>query len=140
MPQTKELIIKGIIQIPQSEAVLLLEAGNLLGQMGKFKEASDIFTGVASLIPHSDVPCVLLGNLYFSQNKLSQALKEHHRALERNPESSLAQAHIGEILLFQKKFDEGIAALNKAVEMDPKGLPAEFARGLLKAQKQQLFK
>jgi tetratricopeptide (TPR) repeat protein len=132
-------MISGIIKVPKTEVILLLEAGYLLMQMGKNQEALIVFSGVASLVPHSDVPCIALGNLYFGQGNFNQALKEHQRALKRNPKSALAQAHIGEVLLFQQKLSEGVAALKKTIEMDPKGLPANFARELLKAKDTHLF-
>ena len=132
-------MIEGFVDVPKQEVILLLEAGYLLMQMGKNREAFDVFTGVAALVPHSDVPCVALGNLFFGQGKFEQALKEHERALKRDPTSALAQAHIGEVLFFQKKIDEGVAALQKAIDMDPKGLPAKFARELLKAKDVHIF-
>lgn len=135
----KEEMISGLIELPKSEVVLLLEAGYFLAQMEKYKEAYDLFTGVAGLLPHSDVPCVALGNVFFAQGKLQQALKEHDKAILRDPNSAVAYAHKGEILFFMKKFDEGIEALNKAIEIEPHGVPAGFARELLLGYQQQLF-
>lgn len=135
----RESMIKGLIDVPKEEAILLLEAGDLLMELGQFDSAYDIFNGVAELVPHSDIPCVALGNLYFSQGQLDKALKEHRRALKRDGQSSYAYAHVGEILFFQKKFQQGIAALKKAIEIDPRGVPAQFAKELLKAYEQKAF-
>ncbi len=139
MARSAVQMISGIIEVPKTEVILLLEAGYLLMQMGKNQAALIIFSGVAALVPLSDVPCIALGNLYFAQGRFDQALTEHQRALKRNPESALAQAHIGEVLLFQQKLSEGVLALQKAIEMDPKGLPAKFARELLKSKDAHLF-
>lgn len=128
-----EHIVKGIVDVPQSEIALLLEAGYLFMELGKWKEAQDVFSGVAALIPHSEVPHVALGNMFFAQGKFQQALKSHRDALKTAPGSALAQAHIGEALIFLKKFDEGLQALNKAIQMEPEGLAADFARSLLEA-------
>lgn len=128
-------ILNGLIDVPQSEAALLLEAGYLYLEMGRPKEAEDVFTGVCSLLPESDVPRVALGNLHFSQGRYQRALKCHQEALKLRPESAVAQVHLGEALLFLKKTDEGLAALQKAIELDQEGPSAAFAAALLEAHK-----
>lgn len=126
-------MLKGLIDVPQPEASLLLEAGYLYLEMGKAKEAADVFTGVAALLPKSDVPLVALGNLEFAQGHFQRALKHHQEALKLKPKSALAQAHVGEALLWLKKTSDGVKALKKAIEMEPDGMPASFARALLEA-------
>jgi tetratricopeptide (TPR) repeat protein len=129
-------IIKGLIDVPQPEAAMLLEAGYLYMEMGKPKDAEEVFAGVAALLPHSDVPLVALGNLEFAQGRYQRALKYHQDALKTKPASALAQAHIGEALLWLKRADEGVKALKKAIELEPDGMPATFARALLEAHEQ----
>lgn len=126
-------MLKGLIDVPQPEASLLLEAGYLYLEMGKAKEAADVFAGVAALLPKSDVPLVALGNLEFAQGHFQRALKHHQEALKLKPKSALAQAHVGEALLWLKKTADGVKALKKAIEMEPDGMPASFARALLEA-------
>ena len=126
-------ILPGLIDVPQPEAALLLEAGYLYLEMGKHKDAEDVFSGVAALLPHSDVPLVALGNVEFAQGRPQRALKHHQEALKRRPQSALAQAHIGEALLWLHKPDEAKAALQAAIAGDPEGPPAAFARALLEA-------
>lgn len=129
-------ILHGLVDVPREEVALLLEAGYLYMEMGRPKEAEEIFAGVAALLPESDVPRVALGNLQFSQGRFQRALKHHQEALKLRPESAIAQAHVGEALLFLKRTEEGIAALNKAIEMEPDGPAAAFARALLDAHKE----
>jgi len=50
---TDELMVHGIIDAPQKDVVLLLEAGYLYMELGKNKEAEEVFTGVAALLPKS---------------------------------------------------------------------------------------
>ena len=137
MPKESELtaveILKGLVDVPQKEAALLLEAGYLYMEMGKPKDAEEVFAGVAALLPQSDVPLVALGNLEFSQGHFQRALKHHQAALKVRPKSALAQAHVGEALLWMKKTDEGVAALKKAISLEPDGMPAKFATALLDA-------
>jgi tetratricopeptide (TPR) repeat protein len=126
-------VLQGLIEVPQAEASLLLETGYLYMEMGRAEEAEEVFEGVASLLPESDVPRVCLGNLHFSQGRFQRALKFHQEALKLRPESALAQAHVGEALLFLKRVDDGVAALKKAIEMEPEGPPAQFAKALLES-------
>ena len=125
------VMVQGLIPVSQGEVGLLLESGYLYLEMQKFKEAEEIFTGVAALVPHSEVPLICLGNLHFSQGRFERALKFHKEALKKNPESALAQAHIGESLAFMKKKSEAKTALEKAIEMEPNGDAAAFASSLL---------
>jgi tetratricopeptide (TPR) repeat protein len=126
-------ILKGLIDVPQQEAALLLEAGYLYMEMGKPKEAEEVFAGVAALLPESDVPRVALGNLEFSQGRFQRALKHHQDALKLRPKSALAHAHVGEALLWLKKTDEAVKSLKKAIQLEPDGMPATFAKALLDA-------
>jgi tetratricopeptide (TPR) repeat protein len=128
---SEPVVVEGLIPVPQSEIALLLESGYLYMEMQKWKEAEEIFAGVAALVPHSEIPLICLGNLQFSQGRYERALKYQRDALARAPESALAQAHIGEALLFMKKRAESKAALEKAIEMDPEGDAGAFARALL---------
>lgn len=105
-------------------------------EMGKPKDAEEVFAGVAALLPHSDIPLVALGNLEFSQGHFQRALKHHQDALKVKPASALAQAHVGEALLWLKKPVDGVKALEKAIELEPQGASAAFARALLDAHAQ----
>jgi len=125
------VVVEGLVKVPQGEVTLLLEAGFLYLEMQKTKEAEEVFAGVAALVPHSEVPLICLGNLYFSQGKYDRALKFHKDALAKNPKSALAQAHVGETLLFLKKRDDARVALNKAIELEPEGDAAAFAKSVL---------
>lgn len=126
-----EVMVQGLIPVPQREIGLLLEAGYLLMEMQKHKEAEEIFSGVAALVPHSEVPLICLGNLYFAQGRFDRALKFHKDASAKNPKSALARAHMGEALLFSKRRDEARTALQQAIDLEPEGDAAEFARSLL---------
>jgi len=132
-------VVKGIVDVPQNEIALLLEAGYLLMELGKWKEAQDVFGGVNALVPHSDIPLIALGNLHFAQGKFQAALKSHKEALGVAPKSSLARAHVGESLMFLRRFDEGKDELEKAIGQDPNGIAAEFARSLLDAHEAGCF-
>lgn len=126
-------LLDGIVPVPKSEASLLLEAGYLLMELGKTKEAEEVFVGVSALLPKSDVALVALGNFHFAQGKFQRALKFHKEALKVRPDSALALAHIGESLLFLKKKGEAVEALNKSLSLEPEGDQSAFAQSLLEA-------
>ena len=130
---SQDPIVSGIVDVRQSEVALLLESGHLLMEMKKFKEAEEVFLGVAALVPHSDVPLICMGNLAFSQGQKDRALRFHNDALKRVPDSALAHAHRGEVLLFMKKNEEAKQALSKAIELEGDGPAALFANSLLDA-------
>lgn len=130
---SESVIVEGLIPVPQTEVALLLESGYLYMEMQKFKEAEEIFSGVAALVPHSDVPLICLGNLAFSQGQYDRALRFHKEALTRVPDSALAEAHKGEALIFLKKNNEAREALNRAVSLDNDGPAGTFAKSLLDA-------
>ncbi|MEL6189764.1 MAG: hypothetical protein AAFU79_34510, partial [Myxococcota bacterium] len=79
--------VSGLIEVPRSEIALLLECGYLYLEMNKAREAEEIFSGVASLVPASEVPLICLGNLFFSQGRYDRALRFHRDALKKNPDS-----------------------------------------------------
>ena len=127
-----EEMLAGIVPVPKEEAALLLEAGYLLMELGKAREAEELFSGITFLLPKSDVARVALGNLHFSQNRLQKALKAHQDALRVRPDSALAKAHIGECLLFMGKKSEGVAALEECIAMNDDDVN-DFAHALLQA-------
>lgn len=123
--------VEGLIPVPQTEIALLLESGYLYMEMQKLREAEDVFAGLAALVPHSEIPSICLGNLFFSQGRFDRALRFFREAVKKNPESALAHAHVGEALLFTQKREDARAALEKAVAMDPEGDAGAFAKSLL---------
>ncbi|MCC6810404.1 MAG: tetratricopeptide repeat protein [Deltaproteobacteria bacterium] len=132
-------IVKGMIDLPRRDVAILLETGYLLMEFTKLKEAEEVFHGVSALLPHSEVPHVALGNLFFSQGKFQNALKEHKRAHELRPEAALPHAHIGECLYALHRFDEGTAELKQALQKEPDGATADFAKNLLEARDLGIF-
>jgi tetratricopeptide (TPR) repeat protein len=126
----EETTIQGIVPVPQKDVILLLECGYLYMELNKNKEAEEVFTGVAALVPHSEVPHMALGHLFFSMGRFNPALKEHEQATKLNPKSAAAWASVGETLFFLRRAKEAIEKLDKAIELDPQGPAGEFAKAL----------
>ena len=109
--------IQGLVEVEQQTVALLLEAGQLLAQMGRHKPASDVFDGVGHLLPHSGVPPMLLGNLHFAKGKLALAEKAQREAVAREPDRAACWAHLGEALLWGGQVARGskfVAAISIA--------------------------
>ncbi len=136
---TEDVMVQGLIPVPKKHLGLLLEAGYLYMELGKNKEAEEVFQGVCALAPHSEVPQMALGHLYFSLGRFNPALKAHQKAVELNPESAAAHASVGETLLFLRKHGEAIAELDKAVALDAVGSAGQFARALKEAHGLGIF-
>ncbi len=134
------MIINGIVEVEQQTVALLLEAGQLLCQMGRNKQASDVFEGVGQLLPHSGVPPMLLGNLHFAKGKLSLAEKCHRDATSREPGRAACWAHLGEALLWSGKVEEGLEACDHALSIAGTDQSAkQFATNLKQAQELGCF-
>ena len=134
-----EDIINGLIDLPQKEVGLLMEAGYLFMELGAPKKATEIFQGVAALVPQNEIPLIALGHLAFAQGKFEQALKHNDEALKRNPNSSLAKAHKGESLMFLGKHDEAMALLNEVLAEDGGGVSHGFVQALIDAFNDEAF-
>jgi Flp pilus assembly protein TadD len=126
---------------PSKEEIgLLMEAGIIYRDSGKFKEALEVFRGVQVLLPKSDTVEVALGTLSFQQRDFDGAERHYRLALELNPQSAYAYAHLGEVEIFRKNKKGAEAHLKQAIKLDPRGVFGKFARSLLAFSEQVQFK
>lgn len=112
---------------------LMMEAGYVYLGMQRFKEARDVFEGVTSLAPDSEIPLIAMGSVDFCQGKFANAIRKYKKALKINPTSEYALAYMGEVLFFMGKKTEAVKTLEEVSGMDPKGKAGDFARSLLDA-------
>jgi len=122
-----------MISMEQSQLALLMEAGYIYLGMQRFKEAKEVFEGVAALKPDSEIPLVALAGVSFCQGKLHEAIKVYKRALKLSPESIYAKAYLGEALFFSGEKSEAVKLLKEVDLKDSKGPVGDFARALLGA-------
>ncbi len=120
-----------MIPVPSEDLRTLLEAGYLYLGMQRYKEAQEVFEGVAVLAPKSEVPWVALGNVFCVQGKFNEALKTYQKALDIEPKSAFAKAYMGEALFFRGEKEKAMTLLEEASGLDPKGKSGDFARSLL---------
>ena len=128
--------IQGLVEVTREEATLMLEAGYVYMDMGKFKEAREVFTGAAALFPKSEVPHLALGTLEFSQGRHDKALQAYRAAQRVAPKAGVPRAHCGEALLFLGKVAEADRELKAAIDLDPDGDGGRLARALLEAKEE----
>jgi len=139
MSETEENMIQGLIDVQQGELGLLMEAGYLFMELGAPKKASEVFQGVAALVPTNEIPLIALGHLAFSLGRFEQALKHNEEALKRNPNSALAKAHKGESLMFLGQHQEAVAILNEVLTEDTEGVSQGFVQALIDAYNDGAF-
>src|SRR5688572_6862486 len=98
MPEkAQESEINGsLVPMQKAQAVLMLEAGHLYMDMGKFDLAREVLMGCTTLMPKSEVPQLALGTLEFVQGKHEKALQAYRQAQRIAPKSGLPHAHVGE--------------------------------------------
>ena len=87
MAEQKTDVAGSLIPVTRQQAMVMLEAGYLWMDMGKFDAARDLLQGAAALMPKSEVPQLALGTLEFVQGKHEKALQAYRSAqrLARNP-------------------------------------------------------
>jgi tetratricopeptide (TPR) repeat protein len=134
MAESASEIAGSLVPVAKQQAMILLEAGYIWLEMGKFDKAKDVFTGAAALMPKSEVPQLALGALEFAQGRHDKALQAYRAAQRLAPNSALPRAHSGEALLFLSKVPEAMKELKAAVDLEPEGDGARLAHALMEAK------
>jgi tetratricopeptide (TPR) repeat protein len=127
-------IAGSLVPVARQQAMILLEAGYIWMDMGKFDKAKDVFSGAAVLMPKSEVPQLALGALEFSQGRHDKALQAYRAAQRLAPSSSLPRAHAGEALLVMGKVPEATKELKAALDLEPESDGARLAQALMQAK------
>ncbi|HLL01377.1 MAG TPA: hypothetical protein VK539_12380 [Myxococcaceae bacterium] len=134
MAESSSEIAGSLVPVARQQAMILLEAGYIWLDMGKFDKAKDVFAGAAVLMPKSEVPQLALGALEFSQGRHDKALQAYRAAQRLAPNSALPRAHAGEALLFMGKVPEATKELKAAMDLEPDSDGARLAQALMQAK------
>ena len=134
MAESKTDVAGSLIPVTKQQAMVMLEAGYLWMDMGKYDHARDLLQGAAALMPKSEVPQLALGTLEFVQGRHEKALQAYRSAQKLAPRSALPRAHAGEALLFMGKVPEAMKELKAALDVEPKGEGAKLAQALIEAK------
>lgn len=122
-----------MVPLAREYLALLMEAGYIYLGMQRFKEAREIFEGVAVLKPESEIPLVALAGISFCRGKLPEAVRIYKKALQINATSLYAKAYLAETYFFEGKKKEAVVLLKEVSQGEPKGPVGDFARALLDA-------
>ena len=133
-PSVESEISGSLVPMQKLQAMLMLEAGYLWMDMGKFDFAREVLAGAAILMPKSEVPQLALGTLEFVQGHHEKALQSYRVAQKLAPKSGLPRAHAGEALLFLGKVNEAVKELKAAQDIEPDGDGARLAQALIDAK------
>ena len=128
------------ITLSTEELALIMEAGLIYRYAGKFIQAREVFEGVRSLRPQSELPHIALGMVEFEQAHFKDAIRHYQKAISMNPRSAYAYAQLGEAQLFHQDKQSARASLATAIELDPRSEAANLARALLLLTEQVEFK
>lgn len=120
-----------LIQPSDDEIRVILEAGFLLREAGRFAESEQIFDGVAKFIPDSEVPQVGLATVKLQQGDYYSAQSICEDALKIKPHSLYARVHRAEALLFQQKHEEAITEFQEIIETDADSPHSRTAKAFL---------
>lgn len=132
--EVKSEVAGSLVPITRHQAMLMLEAGYLWMEFGKFDAARDVLLGAAALMPKSEIPQLALGTLEFNQGHFEKSLPIFRRAQQLAPRSSLPRAHVAEALLFLGKVNEALKEIKAAMDLEPDSDGARFAQDLLAAK------
>ena len=132
--ETKSEIAGSLVPLSRQQARVMLEAGYLWMDMGKFDNAREVLSSAALLMPKSEVPQLALGTLELVQGRHEKALQAYRAAQRLAPRSALPRAHAGEALLFMGKTNEAVKELKAAMDVEPDGDGAKLAQALIDAK------
>ena len=121
------------VQPSDAELRVMLEAGFVLREAGRFDEAETVFRGATELLPASEVPRVALGTVELQRGRFAEAQAACEEALRINPASLYARVHRAEALLFQQRREEAETELREVMAADPSSPHSRTAQALLDA-------
>ena len=122
-------------QIQPDDDILrvMLEAGFVLREAGKFADAETVFRAIIELLPESDVPQVALGTVFLQSGRFELAQTTCEEALKIKPDSVYARLHRAEALLFQRQREQAEHELTEIIENETDSPHHRTALSLLAA-------
>ena len=121
------------MEIETNTVQLLMETGYLAGGYGFYKESEDIFEGIQSIRPDSELPIIGLAVTKMNAGKNEEAARIlWERALKINPESDLAKSFLGLALKLAGLQTESEAVLKEVTDDGKNEAAIKLAQALLK--------
>lgn len=121
-----------MIEMDRKHVSVMMEVGYIYIGMRRYKQARELFEGIAALVPDNEIPIVALGNVDFCEGRVKKSMSHYKKALKLNPKSLFARVYMGESLFFDGKQAEAMKLLTEVANED-KESAGEFASALLDA-------
>lgn len=86
---------------------------------GNFELAQETIAHSLELDPEFDESWILQGNIYASQNLITETIGAYEQALEVNPRRTDVLLHLGDIYAMQNLITNAISTYERALEVDP---------------------
>ncbi len=100
-------------KISDEEKNFLVESAFLLKELGKFEEAKNVFRGLISLFPESELPYAGYSQVLMAQQKVEEAESFLKNISGNFKNSELIRFHLGEALLLNGKSEEAREIFSK---------------------------
>ena len=117
------------MQIPAKEIALMMEAGHICRYGRRFREAREIFQGVAALLPTREIADLALAAVACDEHKFDEAEKICRRTFRLNPRSAAACAQLAEVQILRGDTTSAAQTLKRAHDLHP----GEPLLGLIKS-------
>jgi tetratricopeptide (TPR) repeat protein len=99
---------------PATEIALLMEVGHICRYARRYREAREIFQGVAALLPAREAAYLALAAVACDERKFEEAETLCRRILTLNPRSAAAYAQLAEIDVMRGNSDAALKTLKMA--------------------------
>lgn len=118
------------MEVPASEIRLLMEAGHICRYARRFREAREIFQGVAALLPVREPADLALAAVACDERKLDEAEKLCLNVLRLNARSVAAYSQLTEIQIMRGDYPSAIMTLRTAYALRPNGSALSLLRSI----------
>ena len=115
----------------QDEIHFLMESGYLATDLGRHQQASDIFLGVAALLPDDPTPVAAVSGVLLAAGQIDEAVRHMEKAVKGFGDDPFLLAHLGEALLYKKDNAQARKMFQASVQKAPEGPAAEMSKSYL---------
>jgi len=116
------------------------EKGNELFAAGIFHEAEEHFLRSMKLAPQKAQPRIVLGNLYFIQNRWDEAISQARAAVTLGPMIADSNQLLGMCYHYRNQTEPAIKEYGRAIELDPNCAAAHYGLAELYGENQMFDK
>jgi Flp pilus assembly protein TadD len=107
------------MQIPAKDIALMMEAGHIYRYARRFREAREIFQGVAALPGTREIGDLALAAVACDERKFDEAETLCVRTIQLNPRSAATCAQLAEVQIMRGDTTSASQTLKKARDLRP---------------------